>query len=86
MTKQILITFQDEKTGDLYLWNGKYPIGLSGGWDTSQKPWHSKGTFSQKEADFFKELETNKARTFTVPSKGKFKILNRLNVEIHDGK
>lgn len=85
MTPQTLVTFQDEKTGELFLWNGKYPIGLSGGWNTSQKPWHAKGTFTQKEADFFKELEGLKTRTFTVPSKGKFKILNRLNTTIHDG-
>jgi hypothetical protein len=84
MTTQTFIIFQHEVLGHLYLWNGKYPVGITGGWDFEQDPWHPSAELSPEEEKVFKSLESSKARGFEFKERGRFNIIKRINVEIYD--
>lgn len=70
----IFIIFQQLATGQCYCWNGEYPINLSGDQGIT---WDPRGDIEPTEVRFFKELETNKKRTFTLPNRGKYEVLSR---------
>jgi hypothetical protein len=83
MKTQIFILFQHEVLGHVYLWNGKYPVGVTGGWDFDQDPWDPAGQLNPEEEKFFKALEDSKTRGFQFKNRGRFNIIKRINVEIH---
>jgi hypothetical protein len=80
---QTLILFQKECTNDFYLWNGVYPITITGGWENNDSPpWNPQAEISEKETELFKKLEGNKARGFETKERGRFTIMKRINIEI----
>ncbi len=54
-----------------YMWNGLWVAPLQG------EHWDPKGEVTEQETNLFKQLETNKRRSFELKGKGKFAILQR---------
>lgn len=65
------IIFYNISTFVHYIWRDGGIVPLSG-WG-----WAENGEVTDKESSLFKELETNKKRTFELKDKGKFAILQR---------
>lgn len=82
MSQQTLILFKQESLGDVFLWNGDYPIHVHPRPDGAA--WHPQGELSEKEAQLFKELETSKKRTFELKDRGRFNILQRIKLPEDD--
>ena len=81
---QTLILFRHEVHDHFYLWNGKYPISIDGGYENhSQPPWSTnvREDLPEKEIALFKKLEKNKQRVFELKGRGRFCIINRVNIE-----
>lgn len=77
-----LVLIQYEGSGALYLWNGKYPVGVTGGHEFSQGPWHPSAEMTDKEIEIFTALETNKKRVIEFKDRGRFNVLSRTKAEI----
>jgi hypothetical protein len=78
MQSTTLILFEHESLGDVYLWNGDYPVHILP--YLSSTLWTPNGDISQKEHELFKSLETSKKRGFELKDRGRFNILQRIPV------
>jgi hypothetical protein len=65
--------FYNVSTFSHYCWNGIGVIPLL----ADELKWAEDDEITEQETRLFKELETDKRRTFEIKSKGKFAILQR---------
>lgn len=80
----VLILFKHQVHSDqYYLWNGFYPVNITGGWPSiDSPPWNINAEVSPEEYTLFRSLETSKKQVFTIKTRGTFQVLKRIPIPI----